>query len=198
MRYRFTMPAFLLLAVCNVLAQTAQSSGTPPQGADEPLIPPLVFASPATAQQGYAADGHLHYIFGTKAITAYDANWNNVWENRTPFAGLPEGVQHVGDGEYYDGKLYAPVESFHSCTQFSVQTLAVYSATHGRLLGYHDLSAARQEISSVTIQQSGGSIYLTSFCQANGHLSLRPRSFHRKDTVVFDGRHLPNAGCFLE
>ena len=156
----------ILPLTCIGAAQQTAKVWPVPEGAAQ-LMAPLVFKTPVTALQGYATDGKLHFTFDTKAITAWDGEWKQVWKNATPFVGLPDGVGHVGDGESFEGKLYVPVEEYHSCSQFAHQTIAVYSALDGHLLELHDMTGAGQELSSVTIQASTRSIYSTSFCQAN-------------------------------
>lgn len=130
----------------------------------------IVYTSPATgATQGYATDGINHYLFSTASIQEDNANWNALYSNTSPFAGLPLGVIHVGDGAYYDNRLYAPVEYFASCHSFSHQTIAVYTAsTDGLPLSSHkDISVDGHEISSLAVVPSTNSLYASSFCDGS-------------------------------
>src|SRR5665213_2232226 len=94
-------------------ASSTQAQTTAP--GQPPLTPPLVAVSPVKAIQGYATDGSVHYMFSTNDITAYDKDWKLLWENKSPFDGMPPGVGHVGDGDVYEGEIYAPVAAYNSC-----------------------------------------------------------------------------------
>lgn len=173
---RFAVTAAVCLGcVAQVWAQKAEDP-------NDKLMPPAVAMSPMRAVQGYAADGTLHYLSDTSVITAYDAQWNVVWQNKDPFAGMfkdepqinesrkAEGLpilhKHVGDIDAYDGKIYAPVESYNSCQDNVVQKIAVYSAKDGSFLSYTDVAEYKHEISSIAVVPSKGSMYVTSFCES--------------------------------
>lgn len=168
--FRRTFLYGLLLAYLCAFCQSApaQTAGRDLGGASSDWR--VTYTSPKTgATQGYATDGANHYLFSTASLQEDDAQWTMIYSNSSPFGGLPQGVTHVGDGDYYHGKLYAPVEQFASCDNFSHQTIVVYSA-HTKdlpLSTYADISANRHEVSSVTIVPSTNSLYVSSFCDGS-------------------------------
>lgn len=148
-----------------VVAGSTQAQNATPAG-QPALTPPLVAVSPVKAIQGYATDGPVHYMFSTNEIAAYDKDWKVLWENKTPFEGMPEGVGHVGDGDVYQGKIYAPVETYNSCDDNTQQRVAIYNAKDGAFLDYIDLSSYGHEVSSVTVVPSTNTLVVSSFCDA--------------------------------
>jgi hypothetical protein len=129
---------------------------------------------PFTAsQQGWATDGTYNYTFDTRVIYKRnnDAPWSAVTYNASPFTGLTPGVDHLGDGEYYNGKLYLPVENYGyagGCT-FMYQTLAVYSATVSGLplVNSRNIVADGHEVSAVAVVPSQNALYVSSFCDGS-------------------------------
>ena len=145
-----------------------QKEGGPVQHADHGAA--VVFTSPeVNATQGYATDGTHHYLFSTSEIAKLDADWKPVQSNTNPCAGLPPGADHIGDGAYYRGRLYVPVEHYGSCSEFNHQTLAVYNANAEGLplLKYKDISMDGHEISSIAIVPSKNALYTSSFCDGS-------------------------------
>ena len=77
-----------------------------------------VYVSPdVKCHQGYATDGTNHYTFDNQVIYKWrgDQKWSLIASNNTPFAGI-SGLNHFGDGDYFEGKLYIVAEFWASCT----------------------------------------------------------------------------------
>lgn len=125
--------------------------------------------------QGYATDGRRHYLINTDKIYKYDANWNCIDSNTTPFAG-DALLDHMGDGAYANGKLYIPAERFYS-GPVSRQTILVFDTTSGLpLSSTNDVSAsvpAGEELGAMEV--AGNTIWTASY--TNGTLF---RKFSRK------------------
>ncbi len=126
--------------------------------------PVPIFISPDTGtHQGYATDGTSHYSFGTLDLSRKDPGWSNVVANKAPFEGL-SGYNHLGDGDYYDGTLFVPAETYTSCDAFSNQSIVLFNA--------HDLSRITSsliapewhEVSGIAVDQAAGVMYLSSYC----------------------------------
>lgn len=147
--------------VALAVASSTQAQNTPPT-----LTPPLVAVSPVKATQGYATDGSVHYMFSTNEIAAYDKDWQPLWSNKTPFEGMPAGPGHVGDGDVYQGDIYAPVEAYNSCDDNTQQRIAIYDAKDGAFKRFIDLSGYGHEVSSVTVVPSTQTMVVSSFCDA--------------------------------
>jgi len=88
-------------------------------------------------------------------------------DNKSPFEGMPPGVGHVGDGDVYQGEIYAPVETYNSCDDNTQQRIAIYDAKDGSFKRYIDLSGYGHEVSSVTIVPSTQSMVISSFCDSD-------------------------------
>lgn len=130
------------------------------------------FISPTVAcHQGYTTDGTNHFTIDTQCIykRADDAQWSVILSNSAPLAGLPN-VQHLGDGDYYNGKLYIVGENWAGNCVFSYQNLLVFDATTLARLEVHDVSAQGHEVSGCCVvpeQGSNGVIYVTSYCDGS-------------------------------
>jgi hypothetical protein len=141
--------------------------------AQDLLFRPFWTSPPTSSKQGWATDGTYNYTFDTQAIykRTDDSNWNIVTSNLSPFEGLTPGIDHLGDGEYYNGKIYLPAESYGfagTCT-FRFQTLAVYSATETELplTDSRNISTEGHEVSGVAVVPPQNALYVSSFCDGS-------------------------------
>lgn len=94
---------------------------------------------------GWCSNTNWNYTFHTNRIDkrARDANWTPVVTNSAPFAGLPttpNAPDHVGDGCYYNGKIYAAVEKYLGVSSTN-QMIVAYDAETLVLSRYFDVSA---------------------------------------------------------
>jgi hypothetical protein len=108
-----------------------------------------ITASPnVSAHQGIAAGDGFFWVFHTNRITRYDGSWAVTNANTAPFAGL-EGYfePHLGDGCYYDGKLYVPAENW---PHVSNQSILVFDATSLDLLASIPTSQTH-EVASICV-----------------------------------------------
>ena len=146
--------------------------------------------------QGVAAKAGERIIFHTGMIEKYDAGWNLQTNNQNVFANIPTDhgpVTHLGDGDYYAGKVFAPAETdLGGGGQF----IAVYDANAPGmpLVAARDITAQHHEFSSlVVVPQHGGQgvIYGTSFVHSAGGQKLWMYDFAGGDinSAVF-GRFL--------
>lgn len=62
--------------------------------------------------QGIATDGTIEYTFDTGAIRRRDGALTQLTINSSPFSGLTNAPNHVGDGAYHNGLLYTPLVNF--------------------------------------------------------------------------------------
>ena len=118
-----------------------------------------------TEHQGYATDGVYHYLFHNTLINKRDRNWNVV-VSVNPFDGLT-GYNHAGDGDYYNGKLYVPIEYWVNCSSTTKPSIAVYNAENLSRESVIDVSDYQSEVSSITVvpdQGESGWLIVTSFC----------------------------------
>jgi hypothetical protein len=134
--------------------------------------------------QGYATDGVSHFIFDTHRILkrANDATWHITGVNDTPFEGLTD-FDHIGDGDYFEGKLYAPVEQYTSCTNDSNPAIFVFDASTLVRTRVVDLPVAK-EVSGVAVLPATRELWVSSYCDGSSLWVYDIDSFELK-------RHLP-------
>jgi hypothetical protein len=131
--------------------------------------------------QGYATDGTNHFTFDNQAIFKWTGEkiWSLVSSNLDPFAGL-SGLDHLGDGDYVDAKLYIVGEFWQSCTNFSHQNILVFDAHTLARLSAHDVSAQGHEVSGVAVgphTDQWGVLYVTSYCDGSQIFKYDLRTF---------------------
>lgn len=135
------------------------------------IVPKMIFSddsqsSDINVHQGYTTDGTFHYLIHTNRIDKRNAAWGIVAQNLAPFAGLV-GYDHIGDGDYYNGKLYITGEHWASCLDFSNQSIFVFDASDLSRLSVNDISAQAHEAAGcVVVPEHGtnGIIYVVSYC----------------------------------
>lgn len=91
--------------------------------------------------QGYTTDGTYHYGFDTASIKKRnnDATWSVAVQNATPLDGLT--INHIGDGQYYNGKLYTVGMNYVDAENISEQSIMIYSAIDCSRVSVNDISA---------------------------------------------------------
>ena len=115
-------------------------------------------------RQGVACGDNCYYISGSTTLTGYDSDWNKVSEAENPFSGFEKEVNHIGDIDIYDGKIYAGVEYFMDGEADNIQ-IAVYNAETFALEKsiLFDESSGQTECSGIAVDPDSGSIWLTSW-----------------------------------
>jgi hypothetical protein len=124
--------------------------------------------SPDTGcHQGYATDGSVHFIFDTTRILtrSNDASWHISDVNAAPFSGLT-GYNHLGDGDYFDKRLYVPAETYRSCSNHSNSAILVFdSATLARTASFP--LGGEAEVSAVVVRPESRELWVSSFCDGS-------------------------------
>jgi hypothetical protein len=141
--------------------------------------------SPDTGcHQGYATDGVSHFLFDTHRILkrADDTTWHISGVNDTPFAGLT-GFDHIGDGDYFEGKLYAPVEQYLSCTSDSNPAIFVFDTATLVRERVIDLPVAA-EVSGVAVRPETRELFVSSYCDGTRLWIYDVDTFVLKGSIV--------------
>jgi hypothetical protein len=130
---------------------------------------PMYTSPPVQAYQGWTTDGTYYYTIDTDHFEKrnMDAAWSIVTSNTAPFAGLNPAMNHVGDGKYYNGNLYLPVQGSNSSfCDAQYQTIAVYDTTTAGLplVNSMDVSADVPDVSAVAVVPSQNAIYVAPYC----------------------------------
>jgi len=128
-----------------------------------------VFRSPPTScHQGYTTDGIYHFTIYTNIIYKRldDIFWTTIKYNNKPFYGLIGTYQHLGDGDYYNYKLYLPAqEAWQGCIQYHPAIL-IYNADNLLCENEYSLDVINEASGLVVVPEHGihGIIYLVSHC----------------------------------
>jgi hypothetical protein len=122
--------------------------------------------------QGIGCDGTNIYIFETLSVDKFSNNYFTGHFNRKPFDGLGD-YNHLGDGEYYAGCLYVPMESWHGCGNTTNVSIGVFSATDDLTrLNVAVVTPYQSEISAVCVVpafSNAPTIFASDFCDG-GHI----------------------------
>jgi hypothetical protein len=118
-------------------------------------------------EEGIASDGTNHFLIYRRNILKVDSTWTNILAaNEAPLAGL-KGFDHLGAGEYYEGKLYIATEAYHGCGHVTNQSICVYDARTLKRVSTTSVSNHISEVSAVTIITNAGSratMFVSNFC----------------------------------
>jgi hypothetical protein len=129
-----------------------------------------VSSSPDVAShQGVASGGGFFYVFHTASISRYDQSWNATGTIDHPVGWWNGFIEpHLGDGCYYNGRLYVVAENYPSVTS---QQIIVYDAAEMRYITRF-WTHQPHEVSSVTVADLGDGvpILVVSSYLDSGHL----------------------------
>jgi len=135
------------------------------------------------AHQG-VSDGTYFYAIHTNAIRKYDKNWNLITENTHPLDDINnyfnDGITrtHLGDGDYYNGKLYIvseiwtgdPTDYNDSASPTQGQCIAIFNASD---LSFDSAFKVEKghEVAGCHINPNDGDngvIYVVSYVRSDG------------------------------
>ncbi len=195
----------VLLALLAAQAILPAISGIGAAKAEQPSVPVTVPGRPETdetrplyayslngvhavdGRQGVAWEGGRYYISGSATLSRYDSGWNLIASADAPFSGFSAEVNHIGDIDVLDGKLYAGVEYFMDGEAGNIQ-IAVYDAETLELIRTFPLDgeSGQTEVSGIAADPDSGSVWLCSW--ADGESG---RYLYRYDleTGAYLGKH---------
>jgi len=130
--------------------------------------------------QGYTTNGTDHFLFHTDRVDRFDAAWNPAAEKS--FRTL--GRNHLGDGDYYNGKLYLAVEDWHDDCQYQNQAIMVLNSDSLAVEKIVDISANGHEVSGLTVVPGDNAIYSVSYCQSDQIWKYDLTTFDLVDVLV--------------
>jgi hypothetical protein len=168
--------AAVVLVINATAAETAKKAAKPPVATKlevKTFLEPFKYIghSPETGigkvEEGIAWDGTNHYLIFRYSIIKVDGTWTNViGRNDSPFTGL-SNFDHLGAGEYYNGKLYVAVESYHGCGHVTNQSIFIFDAKTLERKSVTSVSNYTSEVSAVTIVPNMGAhgvVFVSNFC----------------------------------
>ena len=115
-------------------------------------------------RQGVAIAEDGYVVSGSTSLSVYDPEWNLLAENPEPFAAGSAGVNHIGDIDVHNGRIYAGVEYFMDGEASNIG-IAVYDA---KTLALEDTipfaaESGQTEVSGVAVDPDTGSVWLCSW-----------------------------------
>lgn len=115
-------------------------------------------------RQGVACRNGAFWVSGSASLSRYDADWQLIAVNDDPFADLGGRVNHIGDIDVYDGKLYAGVEYFMDGAASDIR-IAVYDAQTLTFLRDWPFEPAsgQTECSGIAVDPDHGLVWLCSW-----------------------------------
>ena len=115
-------------------------------------------------RQGIAIAENGYIVSGSTSLSAYDASWNLITLNDAPFAGYSAEVNHIGDIDVYEGKIYAGVEYFMDGQAANIQ-IAVYNAETLTLESTipFEAESGQTEVSGIAVDPDSRSVWLCSW-----------------------------------
>jgi hypothetical protein len=150
-----------------LLGETAENrtGGSAPVVSGDPEFFEVVETSPdLNAHQGICSDGTYYYVTDTNAIKKYDLSWSLVTSNSDPIGDTALAtVNHCGDLDVHDGKLYIPIEFFSAPSTHSNEYIAVFNASDLSFIQAFDVSAQGDEVSSIAYCPVDGLLYVTDY-----------------------------------
>ena len=115
--------------------------------------------------QGIATDGAFFYAIDSGVIKKFDSAWNLLTSNTS--AASDTGINHLGDGQCYDGKLYIAAENYSNETTYSNMRIAIFNTSDLSFIEYKDISAQGVEVSSLCIDSVSNIIYVSNYVTGN-------------------------------
>ncbi len=124
----------------------------------------LAWSHEVDGRQGIAWSKGAYYVSGSTSLSRYDTDWKLQTANDDPFTGLSDEINHLGDIDVYEGRIYASAERFLDGKASNIQ-IAVYDAqTLGLVRTFpFDETSGQTECSGIAIDPDSKSIWLCSW-----------------------------------
>ncbi len=152
-------------------------------------------------RQGIAVLECGFVVSGSKALYKYDENWNLILSNHTPFAGLTDSLNHIGDIDVFENKIFTGCEYFQNGKGNNLQVV-VYDANSLKPIDVIkiDEKSGQDEVSGIAIDKSNRIIWLSNWVNGTylykysldngayiGKLQLNPAPAFQQGVLCVDG-----------
>ena len=150
---KILLTLFVFLLFSNILAQ--------PKGINELEF---VRALEVEGRQGVAVDSNYYYVSGSKEIYKYSKNGDLLLKNNNPFAQLTKEANHLGDIDYYKGKIYAGVEYFNDGNAKNIQ-IVIYDAETLEFDSFFswEPESGQQEVCAITVDAENNLVWMADW-----------------------------------
>ena len=135
---------------------------------EEDMLPEASYSLKDVAKvdgrQGIAWYDGEYYVSGSTTLSHYDKDWKLVSSSDDLFGEFDKEVNHIGDIDVYDGKIYAGVEYFMDGEAKNIQ-IAVYDAENYKLLNtwLFDEKSGQTEVSGIAVDPDSSSVWMCSW-----------------------------------
>jgi hypothetical protein len=160
---KIALPWLIVLIVVSVYAGSVPMLPKAAAQTAQTDVPQSRYWGAGISSQGIAYDGTYRYIFETTAIRKLNNSYVLIDSNIN--AAKNAGVNHLGDGCYYDGRLYVACCNFSSCAQWDSGRIGIWSTASGLpFIKFIDISEQAFDPSGITIDAATGYAYVSSYC----------------------------------
>jgi hypothetical protein len=122
----------------------------------------LLHCIPVAGRQGVAADGVALWVSGSTALYRYAPDGTLLHAAPDALAGL--SVNHLGDIDVFEGRVYAGAERFSDGQAHELQVLTFDAQTLVRLGGFPIAQdSGQREISGVAVDPADRTLWLSSW-----------------------------------
>ncbi|MBL1213029.1 MAG: hypothetical protein HND52_06715 [Ignavibacteriae bacterium] len=115
-------------------------------------------------RQGVAVDSNYYYVSGSKAIFKYSKEGKLLLTNDNPFSSLTKEANHLGDIDYYNGKLYAGAEYFYDGSASNIQ-IVIYDAETLEFDSFFswEPESGQQEVCAITVDPKNNLVWMADW-----------------------------------
>ena len=157
-------------------APRQESAQARPEDDPASLLPAHIYelegSTEVDGRQGVAAEGDSFWVSGSSTLSRYDADWNLIASNDSPFdEGYENPVNHIGDIDVYQGEVYCGVELFVDGMASNIQ-IAVYDGETLELVRTFnfDATSGQDECSGICVDAGSGSVWMCSWTATGRYL----------------------------
>ncbi len=124
----------------------------------------LAGSAEVDGRQGVAYYNGEYYVSGSTTLSHYDSDWKLINSSDDLFGKFEAEVNHIGDIDVYDGKIYAGVEYFMDGVAKNIQ-IAVYNAETYELekTWNYDSKSGMTEVSGIAVDPDSRSVWMCSW-----------------------------------
>lgn len=115
-------------------------------------------------RQGIAVDSNHYYVSGSKELYKYSKKGKLIATNKTPFDKLSLKANHLGDIDYYDGKLFAGVEYFDDGNATNIQ-IVIYDAETLKFEKFFkwESTSGQKEVCAITVDAKNKIVWMADW-----------------------------------
>ncbi len=149
---KILLPLFIILFLNNISAQQIINTIE------------LIRTIKVEGRQGIAVDSNYYYVSGSKAIYKYSKDGKLLQTNDNPFSKLTKEANHLGDIDFYNGKIYAGAEYFNDGSASNIQ-IVIYDAETLEFDSFINWNpeSGQQEVCAITVDPKNNLVWMADW-----------------------------------